>query len=127
MKELKKRITFEEWSEENSQELDCIFAETGADRELCFNRENEELLIFNKQTKMNQDINSSLTKEELEYINKFNVIDPITLIVGEIGDEDIKTSRELLIDDLMFKAHLSREKAIETAIEIERLENELPC
>lgn len=123
MKELKKRITFEEWSEENSQELDCIFAETGADRELCFNRENEELLIFNKQTKMNQDINNSFTKEELEYINKFDVIDPITLIVGE----DIKTSRELLIDDLMYKAQLSREKATETAIEIERLENELPC
>tara|TARA_R110000772_G_scaffold185620_3_gene296780 strand:+ start:838 stop:1068 length:231 start_codon:yes stop_codon:yes gene_type:complete len=76
---------------------------------------------------MNQDIKNSFTKEELEYINKFDVIDPITLIVGEIGDEDIKTSRELLIDDLMFKAHLSREKAIETAIEIERLENELPC
>tara|TARA_R110000796_G_scaffold17555_3_gene53921 strand:+ start:505 stop:876 length:372 start_codon:yes stop_codon:yes gene_type:complete len=123
VKELKKRITFEEWSEENSQELDCIFAETGADRELCFNRENEELLIFNKQTKMNQDINNSFTKEELEYINKFDVIDPITLIVGE----DIKTSRELLIDDLMYKAQLSREKATETAIEIERLENELPC
>ena len=72
---------------------------------------------------MNQDINNSFTKEELEYINKFDVIDPITLIVGE----DIKTSRELLIDDLMYKAQLSREKATETAIEIERLENELPC
>lgn len=32
-------MTFEEWLEENEEELDCLFAETGQDREIGFDRE----------------------------------------------------------------------------------------
>lgn len=38
---------FNVFSEINEQELDIIFAETGADRELDFNREAEEEKIWN--------------------------------------------------------------------------------
>jgi len=34
------------WSEINETELDCIFAETGADRELDFDREKEEEILY---------------------------------------------------------------------------------
>jgi hypothetical protein len=41
-------LSFTEWSENNSQELDCIFAETGADREYGFNRDDDEETIYNR-------------------------------------------------------------------------------
>lgn len=34
-----RQLTIEEFDEVNTVELDCIFAETGADRESCFDRE----------------------------------------------------------------------------------------
>lgn len=37
---------FNMFSEINEQELTCIFAETGADREMDFNREDEEEKIW---------------------------------------------------------------------------------
>jgi hypothetical protein len=39
---------FDTWSEVNEKELDCIFAETGADRELDFDREKEEEILYNQ-------------------------------------------------------------------------------
>ena len=45
--QLRFHIVFETFSEINEQELTCIFAETGADRELDFNREYEEEKIWN--------------------------------------------------------------------------------
>jgi len=38
----------EMWIELNEEELTCIFAESGADRELDFDREKEELEIWEK-------------------------------------------------------------------------------
>ena len=35
------KIEFEEWCEKNEEELSIMFAETGLDRELDFNIENE--------------------------------------------------------------------------------------
>ena len=37
------------WTEINEIELNCIFAESGADRELDFDREDEEEKLFNEQ------------------------------------------------------------------------------
>ena len=37
---------FETWSTLNEQELNCIFAESGADREMDFDREAEEMKIW---------------------------------------------------------------------------------
>lgn len=39
---------FETWSYINASELDCIFAETGADRELDFDREKAEEELHEK-------------------------------------------------------------------------------
>lgn len=38
--------SFSDWCERNEQELTEIFAESGADRECCFNREEKELEIY---------------------------------------------------------------------------------
>lgn len=38
--------TIELWSEINEQELSCYFAESGADREMCFDREKEEEKLY---------------------------------------------------------------------------------
>ena len=44
-----KVLSYDEFVEINDQEFDCIFAESGADRELDFNRENEvEKFYFDK-------------------------------------------------------------------------------
>jgi len=40
---------FELWCEINEQELSCIFAESGADRELDYDREKEEERLFLQQ------------------------------------------------------------------------------
>ena len=40
-------LMFEDWLVENNDELNCIFAETGADRELCFNYEERAEEIYN--------------------------------------------------------------------------------
>lgn len=40
------KLTFEEWCEINEEELTIIFAETGADREMDFDREVEEEHIW---------------------------------------------------------------------------------
>ena len=37
---------FMDWCERNEQELTEIFAESGRDRECCFNREDQELAIY---------------------------------------------------------------------------------
>ena len=42
-------VDFEYWLAQNESELNCIFAETGADRELDFDRENAEIELFLKQ------------------------------------------------------------------------------
>ena len=47
-KQLIPDIDFETWSEMNEEELTIIFAETGADRELDFDREKAEEKIFNE-------------------------------------------------------------------------------
>lgn len=39
-------LKFEEWCEVNADELTIIFAETGADREMDFNREVDELRLY---------------------------------------------------------------------------------
>jgi len=41
-------MTFEEWLEENEEELNCLFAETGQDRELDFDREAVEEKFYEK-------------------------------------------------------------------------------
>ena len=43
---IEKDESFEEWSERNEQELSEIFAESGADRESDFDREREEIKIY---------------------------------------------------------------------------------
>lgn len=40
---------FEKWIEINENELKCIFAESGADRELDFDQEKEEEELFFQQ------------------------------------------------------------------------------
>ncbi len=47
-KEITMKLTFEEWSEENEQGLDCLFAESGADREMDFDRETAEEVEYEK-------------------------------------------------------------------------------
>ncbi len=42
-------FNFDEWSADNEEELTCIFAETGADRELDFDRERAESVIYEKE------------------------------------------------------------------------------
>ncbi len=44
-----RQFNFDEWCEVNEQELTCIFAETGADREMDFDREQRSEDIFNKE------------------------------------------------------------------------------
>jgi len=44
---------FETWCVFNEKELDCIFAESGADREMCFDREAEELKIWENSPRIN--------------------------------------------------------------------------
>ena len=39
-------MTFEQWLNINEQELDCIFAESGSDREYDFDREEAEYTIY---------------------------------------------------------------------------------
>ena len=39
-------LDYEEWSEVNEQELSCIFAETGRNREACFDRAEDELFMY---------------------------------------------------------------------------------
>jgi hypothetical protein len=46
-------ISFEKWSEINEDELTCIFAESGADREIDFDREKAEEELYNKQPEYN--------------------------------------------------------------------------
>jgi hypothetical protein len=43
----KENESFEDWSERHEQVLTEIFAETGADRELDFDRESDELRLYN--------------------------------------------------------------------------------
>ena len=38
--------SFSDWCERNEQELTEIFAESGADREFCFNREDQESMLY---------------------------------------------------------------------------------
>ena len=40
---------YEKWLEINEEELTCIFAESGADRELDFDQEREEEDLFEQQ------------------------------------------------------------------------------
>ena len=43
---MKELLTYEEWCDINEQELTCIFAETGRDREMCYDREADEEFIY---------------------------------------------------------------------------------
>ena len=45
------KIAFEEWCEKNEEELSIMFAETGMDRELDFNIENELEELYEKYLK----------------------------------------------------------------------------
>jgi hypothetical protein len=49
------KIEFEEWCEKNEEELSIMFAETGMDRELDFNVENELERCYQKYLKTNED------------------------------------------------------------------------
>lgn len=42
-------IDYELWLAQNETELKCIFAESGADREMDFDQENAEIELFLKQ------------------------------------------------------------------------------
>ena len=44
-----RQYEFDEWCEVNAQELSCIFAESGADRELDFDSEQASEDIFNAE------------------------------------------------------------------------------
>mgnify|MGYP006971744594 FL=1 len=44
-----RQYEFDEWCEVNAQELSCIFAESGADREIYFDREQASEDIFNAE------------------------------------------------------------------------------
>lgn len=48
------QLTKPEWSNINESELSCIFAETGADRELDFDRESDEELFFESHYFLNK-------------------------------------------------------------------------
>ena len=43
-------LTLEEFTEVNDQELTCIFAESGSDRELMFDREDATYSLWNNQS-----------------------------------------------------------------------------
>ena len=49
--EQKTKMTFEEWLDLNEDELNIYFAETGMDRELDFNIENELEKLYEKYLK----------------------------------------------------------------------------
>ena len=49
--EQKTKMTFEEWLDLNEDELNIYFAETGMDRELDFNIENELEELYEKHLK----------------------------------------------------------------------------
>jgi hypothetical protein len=48
------KIAFEEWCEKNEEELSIMFAETGMDRELDFNVENELERCYQKYLETNE-------------------------------------------------------------------------
>lgn len=56
--------SIEAWAERHSNELDCIFAETGADREIDFDREREEEKLWENNTPYPQLTYSYYVKEE---------------------------------------------------------------
>ena len=58
---------FEEWSTVNEQELNCIFAETGADREMDFDREKEEHTLFHTDSRNFELICEKMTGAKLFY------------------------------------------------------------
>ena len=47
-------MAFEEWCEKNEEELSIMFAETGMDRELDFNVENELERCYQKYLETNE-------------------------------------------------------------------------
>lgn len=51
---------FEVWSADNTEALDAIFAESGADREPNFDREQAELKLFEKGPNQNGIVNGTL-------------------------------------------------------------------
>ena len=43
-----KLLTFEEWMDTNSDELNCLFAENGADREMDFDYERDCEIVYDR-------------------------------------------------------------------------------
>jgi len=56
-------MEFEEWCEKNEEELSIMFAETGMDRELDFNVENELERCYQKYLETNEDNLNKLSPE----------------------------------------------------------------
>jgi len=56
-------MEFEEWCEKNEEELSIMFAETGMDRELDFNVENELERCYQKYLETNEDNLNKLPPE----------------------------------------------------------------
>ena len=59
-------MTFEEWYEKNEEELRIMFAETGMDRELDFDIENELEKLYEKYLKEEKNNLAKLPKDAYE-------------------------------------------------------------
>ena len=57
------KIEFEEWREKNEEELSIMFAETGTDRELDFNVEDELERCYQEYLETNEDNLNKLPPE----------------------------------------------------------------
>ena len=57
-------LTLEEFTEVNDQELTCIFAESGLDREGTFDRDDEVFLLWDHEAHFGKQYALVYTKEE---------------------------------------------------------------
>lgn len=79
------RLTLPEFAHVNQQELDCIFAETGADREMCFSPESETERL----------LNNPWMHPQLVYSKEFaNPYEFISFIIELSGLEDTEVAEE---------------------------------
>lgn len=82
-------LTKPEWSNINESELSCIFAESGADRELDFDRESDEELFFESHYFPGK------LQYSKEFANPFEFI--LFVIENNTSDEPLESLYEQII------------------------------
>lgn len=75
---------FEVWSVVNEDDLNCIFAETGADREMDFDREAEELKIYENDPRINGEELDKFISKQCEGVKCQMCENDATHKVGEV-------------------------------------------